>query len=241
MSQPPPLPPTPPAPQQPLEYQPPAQWETRPLNWPAVLSVPAAILLPVLPFVSGVVAVILAYFGLQQTKTGEQRGRAWAKWGLGLGIANVVLGPIVIVAGVFALDRARTAARDATTMANMRQIGQGLIMYSVENKGFYPDSFDQTTKYLGGKVHTSLHGNPAKPAVILPSGLTSDYVYAKPARKINGVKNSMNTPIVYEPPAHFGGTRAPILFADGHVEMVRPPRLLPLIAQVDANAANPPK
>src|SRR5688572_13825917 len=89
----------------PLNYQPPKKWDKLPLSMPAALSVVSALLLPVVPFVSGIVAVLLAVMGLKQTRGGAYRGRLAAKWGLGLGIANLVLGPVLIVAGIVAMHR----------------------------------------------------------------------------------------------------------------------------------------
>src|SRR6185369_14549451 len=55
----------------------------------------------------------------------------------------VVIGIIAILIGLLmpALQRARVQARSVACMSNLRQFGQGMIMYANENKGwlFPPD------------------------------------------------------------------------------------------------------
>jgi prepilin-type processing-associated H-X9-DG protein len=230
----------PPNPVEQLSYQPPRDYARLPLSVPAALSVVFGALLPVFPLISGIVAIFLARVGLKQTKIGERRGRGAAVTGMVLGIINVVIGPILIVVIVLGVLRARDVARSVQSASHLRSIGIALQMYAMDNRGFLPPDLDAliTPKpYASPSFFRSPRVPANKPLMTLSFG-GCDYVYGMPpAGRLPGVRSPSTTPIAYEPPANYGNKQTNVLFADNHVEAVKPPVMQQLIGIVDANRA----
>lgn len=65
----------------------------------------------------------------------------------------VVIGIIAVLIALLlpALGRARESAKDAACMSNLRQIGQGYILYATDNRGWFPVS-QYTTNFYGTKA-----------------------------------------------------------------------------------------
>lgn len=70
----------------------------------------------------------------------------------------VVIGIIAVLVGILmpALNRARQQAQQTQCMSNMRQVGVGLQMYVVENKGWLPPIAPNNAQYSGGAPTPSL-------------------------------------------------------------------------------------
>jgi prepilin-type N-terminal cleavage/methylation domain-containing protein len=76
-----------------------------------------------------------------------QRYRCWSKKGFTLVELLVVIGIIAVLIAILlpALGKARAAARETQCMNNMRQLGQGVMMYADANKGVAP--YDGDPRY----------------------------------------------------------------------------------------------
>ena len=125
-----------------------------------------------------------------------------------------------------ALTRAREKANQVKCASNMRQIGQGIMLFANDHKGKFPDD-------LGALLDEGI----APVVVICPSAVSpqtnwpglpqdkqrewinanSQYTYLG-----KGLDTNVNpeTPVLYENPQHHSGEGANVLFADGHVEFV---------------------
>jgi prepilin-type processing-associated H-X9-DG protein len=134
------------------------------------------------------------------------------------------------------LNRARETANRVKCASNMRQIGQGIILYANENKGNFPP--DQGTIFLTQDIHHSRFICPSSghEPNIAPSprpntpeyekwrkdvaeaiNKNSDYVY--PGKGMN-FNVGAETIILYEKPDAHGGQGMNILYGDGHVEFM---------------------
>lgn len=67
----------------------------------------------------------------------------------------VVIGIIAVLIAILlpALNKARQSAMKLACASNMRQIGQGLLMYSQENRGYFPPRMPKATDNNGNTVN----------------------------------------------------------------------------------------
>jgi len=132
------------------------------------------------------------------------------------------------------LNRARETANRVKCGSNMRQIGQGILLYANENKGKYPP--DQGTIFLTQDVTQDVFicpsgGNNLGIAPSPPPGTpeyekwrkdvadainkNSSYVYLGAGMN---VRVGAETIVLYEKPGAHGGQGMNMLYGDGHVE-----------------------
>jgi hypothetical protein len=151
--------------------------------------------------------------------------------------------PLIMGGMIPALLAAREEARDTQTLANLRQIGQAIMMYSMEHKGALPQDLSDLVKsnYLASGDVFRTHRQPKLPAPQDPNALTawvrenSAFIYIRPADKISQIRNSAQVVIVYEDPTDVPpGEDLGVLFADGHAESMTIDRLNQLLAQQGA-------
>ncbi len=123
------------------------------------------------------------------------------------------------LAAPFVLDsflQARQSAKEVQSVSNMRQISIGIILYTNEHHGAFPDTLDQVGQYLGGagRLQAAMQ-NPTRSTV-------PGYVYVKPAAKVTGVRRSATTPMLYESLDGKPDPNGYAAYADGHVERLDP-------------------
>jgi prepilin-type processing-associated H-X9-DG protein len=127
------------------------------------------------------------------------------------------------------LNRARETANRVKCGSNLRQMGQGMFLYSNEHKGKLPPDMGTIvlTQELGPEVFICPSGNNALPAnwremqpdeVAAWINKNADYVYLGKG-KTNS--ESPETILIYEKTDAHGGDGMNILFGDGHVEFLR--------------------
>ena len=86
----------------------------------------------------------------------------------------VVIGIIAVLIGVLlpALNRARRQAQSVACMSNMRQLGQALVLFSGEHKGFLPKA------WFNNRPYTDFVSNLAD--LDLQRGSSDDWGYRAP-------------------------------------------------------------
>ncbi len=125
-----------------------------------------------------------------------------------------------------ALNSARERANRVKDAVNLRTIGQGIMLYAIDNKGKYPADLGAlvTSSPIGAEVFVDPSGNNGVPPEVRAGDAKaqaawvnahSDYVYiganlndASPAECI----------VAYGNPAYHNNQGANILYNDGHVE-----------------------
>jgi prepilin-type processing-associated H-X9-DG protein len=109
-----------------------------------------------------------------------------------------------------AMAKARERARNQASMANLKQIGLALIMYTQDHDGAWPADLEQVKPYLkSSRVLESPHR---------PQGFEGpSYLYLSGQPKIIDPENVL----AYENPV-FRTDKINVLFADGHVESMMP-------------------
>jgi len=132
--------------------------------------------------------------------------------GSGIEASQATIAGAALGAGIAmpALAKAREQARSAASMSNLKQIGLGLIMYAEDHQGDWPADLEQAKSYWR---NPQILESPRKPKDFDgPS-----YVYVPGQTKPVDHRNV----IVYENPG-FCTDRINVLFADGHVEAMKP-------------------
>lgn len=141
---------------------------------------------------------------------------------------------LVLFGGLFVLLLAtfflpsRNGSRSAPRVksaANLRQIGQAILLYTKDFHGQYPDSFqailvneDITSSVFVSPLRSETPADGATTQAIagqLDAGGHVSYVYL--GRGLSTSTVTPNTVVAYELPAN-SGEGANILFGDGHVE-----------------------
>jgi prepilin-type processing-associated H-X9-DG protein len=124
--------------------------------------------------------------------------------------------------------------------SDLRQIGQAILLYSVDHGGEYPDSFQ--TLILNEDITSAAFVSPFRSETLvvgpttqaIASQLTVDgghmsYVYL--GKGLLRSKTTFDTIVAYDLPATSGaGTN--MLFGDGHVEYVDPRTTAKILAKV---------
>ena len=157
-------------------------------------------------------------------------------------IALVLLAFSIVFPADRVLDRERS--NRIKSAANLRAIGQCILLYSNDNNGDYPDSF--ATILLNEDVISGVFVNPASndtpatgpttqaAAAQLLAGGHCSYIYT--GRGLNAKTVDPNTIVAREILLN-PTDGANMLFADGHVEPVDPAHTALIIAKSTASTA----
>jgi len=127
------------------------------------------------------------------------------------------------------LNRARETANRVKCASNMRQIGQGMLLYSNDHRGQYPPDLATVAREeeIGPETFICPSGKKSPPPNA--TGMTreqvaewvvknTDYVYLG-AGKTNATP--ADEVVLYEDPTDHGRDGINALFGDGHVEFMR--------------------
>ncbi len=239
MSQPPPppLPPFEPQPVQALEYSAAAPRT----NGLAIASLVVSIIGLIIPL-GGVLGIIFGVVGLKKVREQGAGGRGLAMAGVIVGCFTTLTTIVGIAIMVPALNRARINAREIKCMANMRTVGQAVMMYAADNKGYYPPDINLliSGKYLPSSV---LLCPTVHPPGTVPAAPTTDFVYAVTGQSVRASRppgGASRFVLLYEPLSNHSDGEINALFGDGHVERIKNPRSSQFIKSLEAGN-NPPK
>ncbi|RMD76597.1 MAG: type II secretion system protein [Lentisphaerae bacterium] len=139
----------------------------------------------------------------------------------------VVIAIISLLASMLlpVLGRTREKARRANCMANLKQIGTSLLMYSDEQQGFFPDTpvgrnFEPLNTM--GYLHDGLvYGCPSR-VNIATLARSSNYEYGGSGLKDDNISSTTITMAVDASGNHPRHEWVNALFLDGHVEGAKP-------------------
>jgi prepilin-type processing-associated H-X9-DG protein len=161
---------------------------------------------------------------LDYANLGLRRRRRWWVW-------LIVLIPIVLLVISFLLPSQQGMGRGAPKVkcaANLRQIGQAILLYANDNHGQYPDSFG--TLLLNEDITSDAfvcpdsNDTPATGATTqaivanLTAGGHLSYIYL--GNGMNTATVAANAVVAYEPLSNHANTGMNVLFGDGHVEFI---------------------
>lgn len=135
---------------------------------------------------------------------------------------------LLVVCLLPTLGRPREPAQRIKCASNLRQIGQGILLYCNDHGGEYPDSFatilvneDLTPGVL---ICPDSDDTPAAGATTqaLNTELRStghcSYIYIGDG--LNSATVPANAVVAYEPTANHGNSGSNVLFGDGHVQFM---------------------
>lgn len=134
-------------------------------------------------------------------------------------VGSASIGSAAMMTGILlpSLGRAREQARRTVSAANLRAIGSGIHIYAADNRDAIPGALDVLVEV--GIITSEMLSSPRQPNgeryVLVAKGKLSDL---KPTDVL-----------AYEPLVGDEGTN--VLFADGHVERIRPPRVHELVGR----------
>ena len=144
------------------------------------------------------------------------------------GLSSGGIGESALMASILlpSLNRARETANRVKCASNLRQIGEGILLYSNENKGSYPPDLGTLikTEDITAASFVCPDTNNTPPPNMTPDDAAnwvnnnSDYIYIGA-----NLKQGANPALVvcYEKDGNHGGDGINMLFADGHVEFLK--------------------
>jgi prepilin-type processing-associated H-X9-DG protein len=195
---------------------------------------------------TALLAIIFGIIGLAKTNNPAVRGRGFAITGLVLGCVGLVFAIFSISILLPSLNRARETAHRVKCGANLRQIGQAMMLYANENRGQFPPTVNEllVTQDITPEVFvcpsssdTPATGINAQQAIVnIAAGGHQSYIYLG-----KGGNSAVGRDVVlaYEPlSTHKVGFNA--LFGDGHVEFIYGPIAARVEAELKAGQNPPP-
>ncbi len=197
-----------------------------------------------LPVLGSVPAIILGILGLKRTRDPAVGGRGAAITGISLGAASLVVGFVVwgcmLSILLPSLNRARETANRVKCAANLKAIGNALLLYANENRGMYPPDFQtlintQDISFDSFVCPSSDDQRASQMSDLSTPGHLS-YVYV-PAMNFQA---SANNVIVYEHITDHNQDGANFLYGNGQVQWLSRPQAQSYIAQLQ-KGQNPPR
>ena len=181
-----------------------------------------------LPVVGSLVAIITGIMGISRTKDPRVSGKGMAITGLVLGCVGLLMVPMYVAIAIPSFSRAREQAMRIKCSANMRQIGQALILYANSNGSHYPDKLEvlvladttlQSNVFIcPDDKKTPPDGSSAQTmAAGIASGQHTSYIYVGNGLTLSEPSDSI---LLYERITNHDNEGMNVLYADGHVDWV---------------------
>ena len=122
------------------------------------------------------------------------------------------------------LLEARKSAKRVASMSNLRQMGMGINIYASDNGGRLPRTLEDIGAAIG-MTDPELAKSWAKMSTSPRLAAGTKYVLLRPAERMQDVKDSGGTVLLYEPVPAGWDDKVIVGFADGHAETVTVERL----------------
>lgn len=194
--------------------------------------------------ITSIVGLILGIVGISSIKknAGRLKGEGLAIAGIVVSTISLILVPVMCIMMAIlmpALVRARSHARTAASLNNVKQVCLAVILYCDDHEGLFPSGgnwAEALEPYLGDSENILISWDPfARRAYVVNTKLDG--------RKRQEISKPHRTVLVFEarfrsppsggpellPEKPQGRTGYVIGFVDGHVECIRPERLDELI------------
>jgi prepilin-type processing-associated H-X9-DG protein len=196
-------------------------------------------LLAFLPFVPAILAIRYGRRGQRDVAADPRVGGSGAALaGIVLGILSLVVWVTLSALAVPATINARRQALRVQCMSQLRQVGMGALMYANANGGYLPQTLDQivAAKLIPARLLQcpACAGDPRKPVASSGAYGNYHYVYLGAGRHTQGLRTPATIPLAYEPVTNHADLGINVLYADGHVALMRGPNAAALIQQMNA-------
>lgn len=189
------------------------------LNGSAIASLVLGIvgIFGVILFPLGILAIIFGLLGLKKAKQ-LHTGNGMAIAGLILGCIPIVLSILLLPTLMPVLTDARMAAKNASSMANMKNIGLSIMAYETAH-GMYPDKVGRIVGCELGQISIDSFTNPKSDRNAIYYGdaevITDGYAFIMPK------KNTPKTDIMgYESKKYMWHGKVAVLYVSGMVEQL---------------------
>ncbi|MCB9866862.1 MAG: hypothetical protein H6816_09555 [Phycisphaerales bacterium] len=161
----------------------------------------------------GLIAIVLAIITLVLVRREPARfaGKGFAIVGLCGGIVSILLVTVIFLPG---LSRTRELSKRFVCQSNMQAVGTACRIYANDHDGDLPPGV-QVLIDSGDVMPKQLHCPSAATNAATP---TVAYIYIAGQGGIDDPRNVL----LYEPPENHDSEGANVLFADGHVQFIRP-------------------
>ena len=190
----------------------------------------------------GIVAIILGGIGISKTGDPSVKGRGMAIAGLACGCVSIVLIlPLMIGILVPSLNRAREAANRVACASNLRQIGQAMRQYAIDDveAGRFPPDLE-TLYAVDGTMVPDTFVCPTSNAAAAPPpfalGRNLSYVYLGDGLTDAG---PATTPVAHCETHNHRGEGTNVLYLDGSARFEEPTAYPPAVtATANPSAAS---
>lgn len=167
--------------------------------------------------IAGIIGVVLGIIALVRAgnRPLEYGGKGMAITGICTGSVSMIIVPALLISILLpSLSRARELAKRAVCHANMRGIGQSLMIYANRNGGEFPPN---TQLLIDAGICTPKMFQCPSQGIDPEAG--SDFQY------IGGLnpRSRADWIVLYEDPANHNGEGGNLLYVDMHVEFIKEP------------------
>ncbi|MFW6154969.1 MAG: hypothetical protein ACOC95_07130 [Planctomycetota bacterium] len=185
----------------------------------------AALVLGILAVVPvlGLLAVLPALIVSLVALTKNRPGRGFAIAGLALSVAGGLMALLVISILLPALGRAKQMAKATICASHLQNIGQSVMIYQMDNR----DTFPPDLSILSPEGYIDDPETLQCPAA--PSSGGGGYFYVAPQMSAELMPSPSTTILACDRRGNHGDLGRNVLFADGHVELLREPEFQTLL------------